>query len=95
MTTIALYPSVVEKIVFDWYFAGNVFNENGWRPYSPSQVHQGFGKIGWENDRTDIDLSFTYANNSLQGVGPTPQEDLQQNWNAFFSAPGGPTRITT
>lgn len=75
------------KDKFDWYFAGNVFNENGWRPYSASQVHQGFGKIGWEDDKTDIDLSFTFANNSLLGAGPTPQESLAQNWNTIFSAP--------
>ncbi|MEI6543189.1 MAG: TonB-dependent receptor, partial [Methylococcales bacterium] len=72
---------------FDWYFAGNVFDEQGWRPYSPSSVNQSFGKIGWENDKTDIDLSFTFADNKLQGVGPVPQGALQQNWGAIYSAP--------
>ena len=75
------------KDKFDWYFAGNLFNDDGWRPYSPTQVHQGFGKIGWEDDKTDIDLSFTFADNTMQGVGPVPQEYLQQNWNAFYTAP--------
>ncbi len=72
---------------FDWYFAGNIFDEKGWRPFSPSNVNQGFGKIGWENDKTDIDLSFTFADNKLQGVGPVPQEALQQNWSNIYSAP--------
>ncbi len=72
---------------FDWYLAGNIFRDNGWRPYSPTDVNQGFGKIGWENDHTDFDLSFTFADNNLQGVGPTPQEQLQQNWNAIYTAP--------
>ncbi|MGZ5029984.1 MAG: TonB-dependent receptor [Methylobacter sp.] len=72
---------------FDWYLAGNIFRDNGWRPYSPTDVNQGFGKIGWENDRTDFDLSFTFADNNLQGVGPAPQELLQQNWNAIYTAP--------
>ena len=75
------------KDKFDWYFAGNSFHEDGWRPYSPTQVHQGFGKIGWEDDKTDIDLSFTFADNTMQGIGPVPQEYLQQNWNAFYTAP--------
>ena len=71
----------------DWYFAGNIFGDDGWRPFSPSSVNQGFGKIGWENEKTDLDLSFTFADNHLQGVGPTPQAMLQQNWSAIFSAP--------
>ncbi|MGZ4980471.1 MAG: TonB-dependent receptor [Methylobacter sp.] len=72
---------------FDWYLAGNIFRDNGWRPYSPTDVNQGFGKVGWENDRTDFDLSFTFADNNLQGVGPAPQELLQQNWNSIYTAP--------
>ena len=35
---------------FDWYFAGNIFEDNGWRPYSPTSVRQSFGKVGWENE---------------------------------------------
>jgi iron complex outermembrane receptor protein len=72
---------------FDWYFAGNIFRDEGWRPYSPTGVNQAFGKIGWENERTDLDLSFTFANNNMQGVGPTPQEMLQQNWTSIYTAP--------
>lgn len=72
---------------FDWYFAGNIFDDSGWRPFSPTSVNQGFGKIGWEDDKTDLDLSFTYAGNNMQGVGPAPQEYLQQNWNAIYTAP--------
>jgi outer membrane receptor protein involved in Fe transport len=72
---------------FDWYFAGNMFRDNGWRPYSPTNVNQAFGKIGWENDRTDVDLSFSFADNNMQGVGPTPQNLLQQNWSAIYTAP--------
>lgn len=72
---------------FDWYFAGNMFDDSGWRPYSPTSVNQGFGKVGWENEHTDLDLSFTFADNNMQGVGPTSQNDLQQNWSAIYTAP--------
>jgi iron complex outermembrane recepter protein len=72
---------------FDWYFAGNIFDDNGWRPYSPTSVNQAFGKVGWENEKTDIDLSFTFADNNLQGVGPTPQNMLQQNWSSVYTSP--------
>ena len=72
---------------FDWYFAGNIFNDNGWRPYSPTSVNQAFGKIGYQTDKDDIDLSFSFADNNLQGVGPTPNEMLARNWNAIYTAP--------
>ncbi|MEI6067269.1 MAG: TonB-dependent receptor [Methylococcaceae bacterium] len=72
---------------FDWYIAGNLFRDTGWRPYSPTSVNQTFGKVGWENDRTDIDLSFTFADNNMQGVGGTPQNLLEQNWTAIYTAP--------
>jgi len=75
------------KDKFDWYFAGNVFGDGGWRPFSSTSVNQGFGKIGWEDDKTDLDLSFTYAGNNMDGVGPTPQELLQQSWSAIYTAP--------
>lgn len=72
---------------FDWYFAGNIFDDGGWRPYSPTSVNQGFGKIGWEDDKTDLDLSFTFAGNAMQGVGPTQQDYLKQDWQAINTAP--------
>ena len=30
-----------------WYVAGNLFDEDGWRDDSPSDVRQVFGKLGW------------------------------------------------
>src|SRR6202451_1225158 len=57
---------------FDYFFTGNYFDENGWRDVSSTRVWQGFGKLGWQTDSTDIDLSYTYADTALYGDGPTP-----------------------
>ena len=57
---------------FDYFFSGNYFDENGWRDLSSTRVWQGFGKIGWQTDSTDIDLSYTYADTTLYGDGSTP-----------------------
>ena len=57
---------------FDYFFTGNYFDENGWRDVSSTRVWQGFGKVGWQTDSTDIDLSYTYADTSLYGDGSTP-----------------------
>ena len=52
-----------------YFFAGNKFEENGWRDSSPSDVLQAFGKIGWSDEKTDVDISFTGADNELTGNG--------------------------
>lgn len=52
-----------------YFFAGNKFREDGWRDSSPSDVVQGFGKLGWSNEKTDIDVSFTGADTDLTGNG--------------------------
>jgi outer membrane receptor protein involved in Fe transport len=57
---------------FDFFLTGNYFDENGWRDMSSTRVYQGFGKVGWQNDKTDIDLSYTYADSSLFGNGAVP-----------------------
>ena len=61
---------------FDYFFTGNYFDETGWRDLSPTRVYQGFGKVGWQNDKTDIDLSYTYADTDLYGDGATPMSML-------------------
>ena len=72
---------------FDYFFAGNYFDENGWRDLSPSKVRQLFGKAGWQDEQTDVDISYTYADNSLIGNGTTPESMLAVRRQAIYSAP--------
>jgi len=37
---------------FNYYVAGNLYREDGWRQFSPSEVRQSFAKIGWANAKT-------------------------------------------
>jgi iron complex outermembrane receptor protein len=71
----------------DYYFFGNFFDENGWRDFSPSQVSQVFGKVGWQGNGTDIDLSVTRVHSNLIGNGVTPQSFLDQSWSSIFTRP--------
>ena len=57
---------------FDYFVTGTYFDETGWRDNSPTQVYQGFAKVGWQNDRTDVDLSYAFAHTRLYGNGATP-----------------------
>jgi outer membrane receptor protein involved in Fe transport len=72
---------------FDYFIGGNHFHEDGWRDASPSDVDQIFGKVGWEGESTDIDLSYSYANTDLIGNGLTPQSMLDQRYQSVFTTP--------
>lgn len=56
----------------DYFVAGNIFHEDGWRDHSPSDVRQLFTKTGWHNDKTDLDLSLALADNEMEGTQALP-----------------------
>src|SRR6185436_7968007 len=67
--------------------AGNRFGENGWRPDSHSDVRQMFGKLGWQHSQTNIHLSLSYANNSLNGNGLQDNRLLQKDYSSIYTRP--------
>jgi len=71
----------------NYFFSGNVFSEDGWRDYSNSNVRQYFGKLGWKGEKTDFNVSYTAADNNLNGNGYTPLSLLQQNYNSVYTQP--------
>jgi outer membrane receptor protein involved in Fe transport len=56
----------------DYFVAGNIFHEDGWREHSPSDIKQIFTKTGWHNEKTDLDLSLALADNEMQGTQALP-----------------------
>lgn len=71
----------------NWYVAGNLFREDGWRPFSPSEVRQAFGKLGWRRRNTSLALSFSYADNWLAGNGLQDFRFLEQNYSSVYTVP--------
>jgi outer membrane receptor protein involved in Fe transport len=72
---------------FNWFLAGNVFHESGWRFDSPSDVRQGFVRFGWRTDRTDLALTMSYAYNTLIGNGLQDYRRLESNYTSVYSIP--------
>jgi outer membrane receptor protein involved in Fe transport len=68
------FGGVSEDGSIDYFISGNYFDEDGWRDYSPSEVKQVFGKLGWQNDSTRLELSYTGADNDLIGNGLIQKE---------------------
>jgi len=71
------YGGVSEDGSVDFFITANSFREDGWRDYSPTDVRQLFAKVGWQNETTKLDLSYTGADNDMIGNGLTPSEMLR------------------
>ena len=71
----------------NWYVAGNLFAEDGWRDNSPSEVRQLFGKLGWGKGRSDVSVSLTYADNSLNGNGLQEIGFLDRDYASVYTKP--------
>jgi outer membrane receptor protein involved in Fe transport len=86
-TTNAEYGGVADNGV-DYFVSGNLFHEQGWRDYSPSDVRQGFAKLGWQGDSTDANLSLTLADNELVGNGLVQKDFLDaQGYESINTKP--------
>ena len=72
---------------FHWFFAANAFHESGWRYDSPSDVRQGFGKLGWRGPKTEVALTLAYAYNTLTGNGLQDFRLLAQNYSSVYTVP--------
>lgn len=71
----------------DWFLASSLFFEDGWRDYSPTNVRQFFGRLGWRRDRTSIGLTMGYANNALIGNALQEQTLLSRSYSSVYTTP--------
>jgi outer membrane receptor protein involved in Fe transport len=74
----AEFGGVTDDGTVDYFISANVFSEDGWRDFSPTDVAQWFGKVGWQNETTSLNLSYTGADNELIGNGLAPDDFLRQ-----------------
>ena len=84
----------------DYFFTGNYVDDHGWAEHNPSNVKQFFGKLGWQDEKTDLDISLTLADNTLQGTQTIPRSfsgnirqaytfpDLNTNKLSFLTVKG-------
>jgi outer membrane receptor protein involved in Fe transport len=68
---------------WDWFLTANYSKDDGWAQHNPSRVEQVFGKLGWQTDATDVDLSLTGANNRLDGTQTLPKSFLDDPTQAY------------
>lgn len=71
----------------NWYGAGNLYFEDGWRVASPSNVRQFIGKIGFQGEKTMLGATAIYANNQLNGSGLQEQSFLARDYTSLYTKP--------
>jgi outer membrane receptor protein involved in Fe transport len=71
----------------DWYVAGNIFAEDGWRDASPSEVGQLFGKLGWRRNRGDVSVTLAYADTALTGNALQEIGFLDRDFSSVYTKP--------
>lgn len=69
------------------YVAGTLFDDAGWRDFSPSDVRQLFAKAGHAEGGLEFDLSVSVADTDLVGNAFAPQSVLEQRREAIFTHP--------
>ncbi len=72
-----------KKDQLDYFVAGNIFHEDGWRVASVSDIRQFFGKVGWQDEKDNLDLSVMLADNTMHGIQGLPQEQLGDPHQAY------------
>ena len=58
---------------YDYYAGYQYTTEDGWRDYSPSHLNQYFAKVGWEDEASRLEVSYTGADTKLIGNGLAPK----------------------
>jgi outer membrane receptor protein involved in Fe transport len=71
----------------NWFLAGNLFAEDGWRDESPTDVRQLFAKAAWQRGRTGVTLSVAQAANSLTGNGLQETRLLERDYRSVYTRP--------
>lgn len=69
--------------VFDWFLTADATDDDGWADHNPSRVRRFFGKVGWQNQTSDLDVAFTGADNTLQGTQTIPRSFLDNIRQAY------------
>ncbi|HEX5108660.1 MAG TPA: TonB-dependent receptor, partial [Vicinamibacterales bacterium] len=71
----------------NWYVAGNLFKEDGWREDSPSDVRQIFGKVGWQRLANELFVSAGHADNTLNGNALQEIGFLDREYASVYTKP--------
>jgi outer membrane receptor protein involved in Fe transport len=68
---------------FDAYATAHAADDDGYAQHNASRIRQFFGKVGYEDDTNDVDVSVTLADNRLAGAQTLPVSFLDRPREAY------------
>ena len=77
----------VNSGAFGLYVAGRALDWNGWRWFSNDALRDLYTVFSARTDTATLDLSFTRADNGMNGQGPSPVQELAVNRSLVFTGP--------
>ena len=72
---------------FGIYAAAKTLDEDGWRDFSSDSLRQFYTDLSARTDRLSLDLSYTHAENQLDGQGSAPAQELAISRRLVFTGP--------
>lgn len=81
------YGGVSKDNSLDYFIAGTWFNEDGWRDHSKTDNQQLFTKLGWQGEKTNLHLTYSYVNSDMNGNGLSPVSMLANNYQRVYTYP--------
>jgi outer membrane receptor protein involved in Fe transport len=84
---LAQYGGVSKDGSVDYFIGHQTTKEDGWRQFSPSRLNQTFGKVGWQSEKSKLDLSYIGTDNNLIGNGFTPEYLLSGDRDQIHTSP--------
>ena len=69
------------------YIGVNMLHDDGWREFSPSNLRQVYGDFSARRGKLSLDLSFSGADNALDGQGAAPVQELAVSRGLVFTGP--------
>jgi len=72
---------------FGFYVAGQALDWDGWRAFSNDRIRTLYAALSYHTDRVVIDLSYSFAQNSMAGQGSAPVQTLAVSRSLVFTGP--------
>jgi len=77
----------VKSGALGFYVAGRALDWDGWREFSNDRMRDVYAVMSYHTDPATVDLSFTRADNMMNGQGAAPVQELAVNRSLVFTGP--------
>jgi iron complex outermembrane receptor protein len=77
----------VKSGALGFYVAGRALDWDGWREFSSDRMRDIYAVLSMHADAATVDLSFTRADNTMNGQGSAPVQELAVNRSLVFTGP--------